>query len=124
MLGHLSFKPSNHRMYNSSAIGDLRAGSASATSGSDVEGRPLISCSSVTTTPFEVISLFLMIRLCGNNTREVFICCLTALFLTRHGIRKWKARSAPSLLVDARKNIDDQVVREIRVHVLELGKPT
>lgn len=92
MLGHLSFKPSNQRMYNSSAIGDLRAGSAaaSATNGSDVEGNPLISCSSVTTTPFEVISLFLMIRLCGNNTREVFICCLTALFLTRYGIRKWK----------------------------------
>jgi hypothetical protein len=92
MLGHLSFKPSSQRTYSNSAIGDLRAGSASGTRGSDVEGSPLISCSSVTTSPFEVISLFLMILLCGNNTREVFTCCFTALFLRAFRIRKPRDR--------------------------------
>ena len=91
MLGHLSFKPSNQRIYSNSAMGDLRTGSASGTKGSDVEGNPLISCSSVTTSPFEVISLFLMTRLCGNKTRDVLTCCLTALFLPESRIRKWKA---------------------------------
>ena len=74
-------------------MGDLRAGSASATRGSDVEGNPLISCSSVTMTPFDVISLFRMIRLCGNKTREVLMCCFTALFLTGFPIRKSKTIS-------------------------------
>jgi len=91
MLGHLSFKPSSQRMYNNSAMGDLRGGSASPTNGSDVEGNPLISCSSVTTSPFEVISLFLMTLLCGNKTREVLICCFTALFLIGSRIRKYWA---------------------------------
>ena len=94
MLGHLSFKPSSQRIYSNSAMGDLRAGSASATAtkGSDVEGSPLISCSSVTTSPFEVISLFRIIRLCGNKTREVLTCCFTALFLAELRIKKWNAR--------------------------------
>ena len=94
ILGHLSFKPSSQRIYSNSAMGDLRAGSGSATAtkGSDVEGNPLISCSSVTTSPFEVISLFRMIRLCGNKTREVLTCCFTALFLAESRIKKWKAR--------------------------------
>ena len=91
MLGHLSFKPSSQRMYSNSAMGDLFAGSASATKGSDVEGNPPISCSSVTTSPFEVISLFLITLLCGNKTREVLICCFTALFLMGSRIRKWRA---------------------------------
>ena len=99
MLGHLSFKPSSQRMYNNSAMGDLRGGSASATNGSDVEGNPLTSCSSVTISPFEVISLFLMIRLCGNKTREVLICCFIALFLAESRIRKWKA-GMDSLMID------------------------
>lgn len=82
MLGHLSFKPSSQRIYSNSAMGDLRVGSASvAKGGSDVEGNPLISCSSVTTSPLEVISLFLTIRLCGNKAREVLMHCFTALFL-------------------------------------------
>jgi len=129
MLGHLSFKPSSQRIYNKSAMGDLRTGSASATKGSDVEGNPLISCSSVTTSPFEVISLFLMTRLCGNKTREVLICCLTALFLPEIRVRKWKARVddlviETSSLIDAREDIDDQVVCEIWIHVPELRETT
>ncbi len=62
ILGHLSFSPSNHRMYKSSAIGDLFGGSSVAV-GPEVEGSPDTSSSSVTTNPFEVISLFRMMRL-------------------------------------------------------------
>lgn len=85
MLGHLSLRPSSHRIYKSSAIGDLRGGEAGA-SGSgigedEVEGRPAISCSSVTTRPFAVISLLRIIRLCGNRPLVVWMYCLTAEFL-------------------------------------------
>jgi len=126
MLGHLSLKPSSQRIYSNSAMGDLRAGSASATKGSDVEGSPLISCSSVTTSPFEVISLFRMIRLWGNKTREVLTCCFTALFLAQLRIKKWKSEFMieRNPLIDAGKDVDDQVVRELWIHVLELGEPT
>ena len=74
MLGHLSFRPSSHRMYNNSAMGDFRDGEASwglapladasEPIGLDVAGKPEISsCSSVTTRPLDVISLLRMIRL-------------------------------------------------------------
>ena len=62
ILGHLSFSPSNQRIYNNSAIGDFLGGSSAAI-GPEVEGSPESSSSSVTTNPFEVISLFRMIRL-------------------------------------------------------------
>jgi len=82
ILGHLSFRPSSHRIYNNSAMGDFRddevswgmAPSIDATelAGLEVEGKPEISsCSSVTTRPLDVISLLRMIRLWGNKPREV-----------------------------------------------------
>jgi hypothetical protein len=37
-LGHLIFNPSNHRMYNSSAMGDLRVGDDSSLLTGDGEG--------------------------------------------------------------------------------------
>jgi len=80
ILGHLSFRPSSHRIYNNSAMGDFRdevswgmAPSVDVTelAGLEVEGKPEISCSSVTTRPLDVISLLRMIRLWGNRPREV-----------------------------------------------------
>jgi hypothetical protein len=73
MEGHLILNPSNHRIYSSSAIGDLRMGSSPFASGTtdlpepdvpEVDGRPeTSSCTSVTTSPFAVISLLRVIRL-------------------------------------------------------------
>jgi hypothetical protein len=74
MLGHLSFRPSSHRIYNNSAMGDFLDGEVSRGMapladarepvGLDVVGKPEISsCSSVTTRPLDVISLLRMIRL-------------------------------------------------------------
>jgi hypothetical protein len=71
ILGHLIFNPSSHRRYKSSAIGDFLEGASCGSKGetrwltvSDDEGRPeMISWSSVTTNPLEVISLFRMMRL-------------------------------------------------------------
>jgi len=74
MLGHLSFRPSSHRIYNNSAMGDFRDGEVSwgiapladakEPVGLDVVGKPEISSrSSVTTRPLDVISLLRMIRL-------------------------------------------------------------
>lgn len=99
-LGHLIFRPSNQRMYKSSAMGDLRAGAAAESSLTAVavvteegvaertepvvseDGSPDISsCTSVTTSPFEVISLLRVIRLCGKRPRVVLTCCRTAEFL-------------------------------------------
>lgn len=79
-------------MYSSSAMGDFRVGlSGGAVAevddsadplGLDELGKPDISsCSSVITSPFEVISLFLMIRLWGKSPRDVWTCCLTLEFL-------------------------------------------
>ena len=75
ILGHFSFSPSSHRRYNRSAMGDLLfvgdSGRGTA-GGSDVAGKPeTSSCSSVTTRPLDVISLFLIIRLCGKSPRDV-----------------------------------------------------
>jgi len=70
MLGHFSFSPSNQRKYKSSAMGDFRDDTSRGgedvgePSGLEDGGKPdNTSCSSVTTSPFEVISLFLVIRL-------------------------------------------------------------
>lgn len=109
-LGHLSLRPSNHRIYNSSAMGDLRAPeepslfvdaaddtTASGDGGPEVEGRPETSSwTSVTTSPFDVISLLRMIRLWGNKPREVWMCCLTELLL-------WKGSSI-ALGLDRRRD--------------------
>ena len=87
-LGHLSLRPSNQRMYSSSAMGDLLRGAGSSAGGGisevpEVEGKPEISSSSVTTRPLDVISLLRMIRLCGKRPRAVCTCCLTCEFLRR-----------------------------------------
>lgn len=77
MLGHFSRSPSNQRIYNSSAIGDLRVGEAGSVRsslegvGDDDDGKLEISSSSVTIRPLAVISLFRMTRLCGKRPRAV-----------------------------------------------------
>ncbi len=78
MLGHLSLRPSSQRRYNSSEIGDFRTGDpvsgcVGGGTGDDVDGRPEISSSSVTTSPFAVIWLLRMMRLCGNSVRCVWM---------------------------------------------------
>lgn len=88
MLGHLSFKPSSQRMYNSSAIG-LRfmlvaeVGDAGRSVGAlvVVEGPSSISSVSVTTSPRLVSSLFRVTRLCGRRLRDVATCSRTTSFL-------------------------------------------
>lgn len=93
ILGHLILRPSSHRMYRSSAMGDRFTGEASAPSATPgvvagttpaptaPEGPEMSSTTSVTTSPRFVISLFRVTLLCGKSPREVCTCCLTAAFL-------------------------------------------
>jgi hypothetical protein len=87
MFGHLILRPSSHRMYKSSAIGDRLTGDASepfsapGVGGKAREGPATSSTTSVTTSPRFVISLFRVTRLCGKSPLEVCTCCRTAAFL-------------------------------------------
>ena len=93
ILGHLIFSPSNHRMYNSSAMGDRLTGEASAPLSAPgvvgvvaaPDGPAMSSTTSVTIRPRVVISLFRVTRLWGKSPFEVCTCCRMAALLTgRH----------------------------------------
>jgi hypothetical protein len=79
-FGHLIFSPSSHRIYNSSAMGDLRVGELGGPSLPAKDGEcpcpeveDVSSSCSTTTNPLEVISLRRVIRLCGKRPRLVVI---------------------------------------------------
>ena len=123
----MSLRPSSQRKYKSSEIGDLRTGEpvsgcAGLWSGDEVEGSPDISSSSVTTSPFAVISLRRMMRLCGNSERAVWMWLRTAELLeTERSASSTRVNTAhEDALVDPREDVKYDVVSEFRVDVPQL----